>query len=90
MVQEVGVQVKFQWRPKWSSIPAVQLSRFLKELTMKYASAYYCSEPSVEIYVFVDEEPSGLPDGATEICKSESVDEFLSLIEPYFILAKDK
>lgn len=57
---------------------------------MKFASAHYVAEPSVEIYVFVDEEPSGLPEGATEICRSEDVDEFLSLVEPYFILAKDK
>jgi hypothetical protein len=57
---------------------------------MQYASAYYCSEPSVEIYVFVDEEPSGLPDGAAEIGKSTDIEEFLSMIEPYFILAKNK
>lgn len=57
---------------------------------MKFASAHYVAEPNVEIYIFVDEEPSGLPDGATEICRSSDVDEFLSLVEPYFILAKDK
>lgn len=57
---------------------------------MKFASAYYVSEPNTEIYVFVDEEPSGLPNGATEIGKSTDVEEFLSMIEPYFILAKDK
>lgn len=57
---------------------------------MKFASAYFVAEPSVEIYVFIDEEPTGLPEGAAEICQSKDVEEFLSLIEPYFILAKDK
>ncbi len=57
---------------------------------MKYASAYYVSDPSPEIYVFIDEEPSGLPEGAAEIGKETDVEKFLSMIEPYFTLAKDK
>lgn len=57
---------------------------------MKYAISFYVPEPKVEIYVFVDEEPSDLPENAAEIGKSSDVEEFLSMLEPYFILAKDK
>lgn len=61
-------------------------------MPMKFASAHYIANPHPEIYVFVDEEPKqgDLPDGIVEICNSKNVDEFLELLEPYFVLAKDK
>lgn len=57
---------------------------------MKYASAHYVAEPNPEIYIFVDEKPVDLPEGAAEICNVKELEEFLTLIEPYFQLAKNK
>lgn len=53
---------------------------------MKFASAYYVAEPQVEIYIFIDEEPSDLPENAAEIIKTKSQEELLAAVEPYFIL----
>lgn len=80
--------MRLQFNP--SSFPYVKRNYLCKGLIMKYASAFYVAEPSPEIYIFIDEEPSGLPETAAEIGKSTDVEEFLSMVEPYFILAKDK
>ncbi len=56
---------------------------------MKYAIGFYVSDPAPEIYIFIDEEPSGMPEGAMEIGRSTDVDEFLALVEPFFVLGKD-
>lgn len=58
----------------------------MEVINMKYASAYYVAEPTVEIYIFVDEKPSGLPEGAALIVETKDVQELLSSVEPYFIL----
>ncbi len=56
---------------------------------MKYASAYYVVEPT-EIYMFLDEEPSDLPESAILIIETKDQDELLSAVEPYFILGGKK
>lgn len=53
---------------------------------MKFAYAYYVAEPQIEIYMFLDEEPSDLPENAVLIVKTDSQDELLAATEPYFIL----
>lgn len=52
---------------------------------MRYASAYYVAEPT-EIYMFIDEEPSDLPETAMLIVETKDQDELMSAVEPYFIL----
>lgn len=55
------------------------------------ASAYYVPDP-VEIYVFVDEEPSDLPDNALliqrvdTITDQKGIDAFIETLQPYFLL----
>lgn len=54
---------------------------------MKYGSAWYVAEPQVEIYLFINEDPSGLPENAFAIIeRTEKVQELLDAVEPYFIL----
>lgn len=57
---------------------------------MKFASAYYVAEPTVEIYLFVDEQASDLPEGASLIIETKDQNELLSAVEPYFILGSGK
>lgn len=57
---------------------------------MKYASAYYVAEPTIEIYLFIDEQPSDLPEGASLIVETKDQNELLSAVEPYFILGSGK
>lgn len=57
---------------------------------MKFATAYYVAEPTVEIYIFIDEPPSDLPEGAALIVETKEQKELLSAIEPYFILGSGK
>lgn len=55
------------------------------------ASAYYVPDP-VEIYVFVDEKPSNLPDNALliqrvdTITDQKGIDAFIETLQPYFLL----
>lgn len=65
------------------------VQHFFRSTTMKFASAYYAADVDPEIYVFIDEEPSDLPEGAVEIGKETDLEKFLALVEPYFIMAKD-
>lgn len=53
---------------------------------MRYGSAWYVAEPTVEIYIFINEEPSGLPENAAKIVETTKVDELLNAVEPYFVL----
>ncbi len=56
---------------------------------MEYASAYFVAEPYVEIYVFVDEPPSDLPENAMLIVEEKNAEKFLAILEPYFTLGYD-
>ncbi len=53
---------------------------------MKYASAYYVAEPAVEIYIFIDEPPSELPENAALIVEATDQKSLLEAVEPYFVL----
>ena len=53
---------------------------------MMYATAYYVAEPTVEIYMFVDEPPSDLPENAALIVETKDQKELLDAVEPYFVL----
>lgn len=55
---------------------------------MKYAKAYYVAEPTPEIYIFIDEEPTGLPDNAALIIETKTESELLDAVDPYFVLGK--
>jgi len=55
---------------------------------MKYASAYYVAEPTPEIYLFIDEEATGLPEGAALIVETKDENALLDAVEPYFVLGK--
>lgn len=53
---------------------------------MRFASAYYVAQPSIEILIFIDEPPSELPEGASLIIETKDTNELLTAVEPYFIL----
>ena len=53
---------------------------------MKFASAYYVAEPVIEIYIFIDEQPSELPENAVLIAETKDAKELVSAVEPYFVL----
>ncbi len=55
---------------------------------MKQASAYYVAEPTPEIYIFIDEAPSDLPETATLIIETKYENALLDAVEPYFVLGK--
>lgn len=56
---------------------------------MDYATAWYVAEPYAEIYVFVDEPPSDLPEGAICIVDEKEPESFLGTLQPYFVMAAD-